>query len=229
MSDAATRRGLFAVVVIGIVAIVCLLLGRHLLQEYVDDQKPKRPAAPDMPNSAGVAGVVTFADGAPAAGARIDIEWRDSAGRPGETPSITDGNGKFAQGNVPAHAHVMRVAASIGPLSAEADDAGPAPGEKTGSRARIELPATFRLVGLVRRVGDRTPVADAKLELAGVVATSGTDGEFKLEKVPASAVRDGHPVVRVSAAGHRTLEWPLPMSDPPETYEDLTILLEPVR
>jgi hypothetical protein len=35
--------------------------------------------------------------------------------------------------------------------------------------------------------------------------------------------------VRVTADGHRTLEWPLPKDDPPETYGDLTIQLEPIR
>jgi hypothetical protein len=229
MSDAATRRGVFAVVAVGVVAIVCLLLGHRAIQGYVDDHPATRASAPDMPNSAGVAGVVTFADGSPAPSARIDITWRDSAGRLGETPAMTDERGRFAQPKFPAHAKVERIAASIGPLEAEADDTGPAPGETTGSRARIVLPATFRLAGLVRNAGDRAPVAGAKLEFAGVVATSGSDGDFKMEAVPASALRDARPIVRVVADGHKTLEWPLPKDSPPESYGDLTIMLEPAK
>jgi hypothetical protein len=225
MSDAATRRGVFAVVAVGVVAIVCLLLGHKAIQGYLDDHPAKRPSAPDMPGGAGVAGVVTFADGSPAAAARIEISWRDSAGRTGETPSLTDERGRFAQPNVPARADVVKIAASLGPLSAQSDDAGRAP----GARARISLPATFRLAGLVRRAGDRTPVAGATLNVGGVGATSGADGEFKLEAIPASALRDERLVVRVSADGHRTLEWPLPKDAPAESYGDLTILLEPVR
>jgi len=87
----------------------------------------------------------------------------------------------------------------------------------------------FRLAGLVRRVGDRAPVAGAKLEVAGVVATSGADGDFKLGPVPASALRDGACAVRVAADGFKPLHWPLPMSDPSETFGDLEIRLEPVK
>jgi hypothetical protein len=218
MSGEPARRGLFAVCVVALVALVCLLLGHRWLQGYLDEQHAKHPSStPEPAAGGGVSGRVTFADGSPAASARVRVAWTDSAGRPGTTPSVTDADGRFRQGNLPVNAKVTEIGASLGPLAA-------ATAASTG--AQITLPAEFRLAGLVRRRGDREPVAGAALEIAGVRATTGAAGEFAVEHVTASVLREGRPVVRITADGFHPLDWPLPKDALPETYGDVTILLE---
>src|SRR6185369_10611612 len=92
--------------------------------------------------------------------------------------------------------------------------------------SRIVLPDEFKLAGMIRRTGDRTPVAGATLEIGGVKVATGNDGGFKLDHVAAAVLRADRPVVHIAAAGYAPLDWPLPLDDPPETYGDLTILLE---
>lgn len=230
MSDAPPRRGLFALLILAVVALVCLLLGHRWLEGYLEEQKAKRPAAvPGLPATAGVAGRVEFADGTPAAGARLSIAWRDSAGRPGTTPSITDGAGVFAQANLPARATVTGVRATVGPLVGSADEEQVRRDGGSAGRARIVLPREFRLAGLVRRAGDRAPIAGATLEVAGARAVTGADGDFALERVTATALREERPVVRITAQGFTPLEWPLPKDALPETYGDLTIVMEAAK
>lgn len=230
MSDAPPRRGLFALLVLALVALVCLLLGHRWLEGYLDEQKAKRPAgAADLPATSGVAGRVVFADGTPAPGARLTIGWRDSADRPGTTPSVTDGKGVFSQANIPSRATVTAIRATLGPLVATADEAQVRRDGGSAGRAEIALPREFRLAGLVRRAGDRAPVAGAALEVSGARATTGADGDFKLEHVAASVLRDERPVVRITAQGFAPLDWPLPKDALPETYGDLTILMEAAK
>jgi hypothetical protein len=229
MSDDRTRRGVFAVCVVALVALVCLLLGHRWLQGYLDDQRAKHPPKAPEAVAAGVAGSVSFADGSPAASARIAIRWTDSAGRPGATPTVTDAEGRFRQARLPVNATVTDVGASVGPLAANAAaGALPRPDARSAPLS-IVLPAEFRLAGIVRRTGDRAGVADASLEIGGARATSGADGEFAIEHVGAAALRDARPVVRVAAAGYAPLDWPLPRDALPETYGDVTILLEPSK
>ncbi len=230
MRDAPPRRGLFALLILVAVALVCLLLGHQWLEGYLDEQKTKRPgAAPELPSTAGVAGNVVFADGSPAPGARVSIAWRDSAERPGATPSMTNAAGVFAQGNVPARATVTEIRATAGPLVGSADESQIRREGGSAGRATIVLPGEFRLAGLVRRAGDRAPIAGATLQVAGSRATTGADGDFQLERVTASVLRDERPVVRITAPGFAPLDWPLPKSALPETYGDLTILLEAAK
>jgi hypothetical protein len=219
---------MFAVVALAVVALVLLLFGHRWIEGVRDEQRRSRSNVPDLPSGAGVAGSVAFADGKPAASARVDISWTDSAGRAGETPDVTDEAGRFAHSRLPTGAKVTEIRVSFGPLSAEADRAALA-GEAPAVRAQIVLPSKFRLAGRVRRVGDREPVASAKLEFAGVSTTSDEGGGFRLEEIPASALREGRPTLRVSADGFGTLDWPLPLGDPPETYGDLTLHLEPMK
>jgi len=217
MSGAPPRRGLFAVCVVALVALVCLLLGHRWLQGYLDEHPSRGPSPASEVAGGGVSGRVTFADGSPVASARVRIAWTDSAGRPGATPSVTDADGRFRQGNMPVNATVTEIGASLGPLAAAtAASAG----------VTIVLPAEFRLAGLVRRRGDREPVAGAAIEIAGVRATTGAQGEFAVDHIAASALREARPVVRISAAGFQPLDWPLPKDALPETYGDVTILLE---
>jgi hypothetical protein len=229
MKDGPARRGVLAVCVVGLVAIVCLLLGHKWLQGYLDDQRTKRlPAAPEPPDGA-VTGEVSFADGTPVASARISIRWKDSAGRAGDTPSLTDGSGRFRQPNVPADATLTEVRAAVGPLAVSMDGESLARADAAGGGFRLSLPAKFRLAGLVRRTGDRQPVAGATLEIAGARATSAEDGTFAVDGIAASALAEMRPVVRIAADGMKPLEWPLPKDALPETYQDLTILLEPAK
>ena len=219
MSGERGRRGLFAVCIVALVAIVCLLLGHRWLQGYLDEQNAKQPSTtPEPAAGGGVTGRVKFADGSPAASARVRIAWTDSAGRPGATPSLTDSDGRFRQGNVPVNATVSEISATVGPLVATS-----AP---VASGAKITLPAEFRLAGLLRRRGDREPIAGATLEIAGVRATTGAQGEFAIEHVTASVLRESRPIVRIAADGFQPLDWPLPRDALPETYGDVTILLE---
>jgi len=227
MTGEPARRGVFTVLVVGVVALVCLLLGHRWLQGYLDEQHAKNPAAaPETAAGAGVSGRVSHADGSPAASARIAVVWRDSAGRPGATPSVTDADGRFRQGNLPVNATVAQVGATLGPLVAKADaDSLPRAGA-AGAGVRIVLPAEFRLAGLVRRAADREGVAGAVLAIAGARATSGAQGEFAIEHVAASALREARPIVHITADGFKPLDWPLPKDALPETYGDVTILLE---
>lgn len=229
MSEDRTRRGVVAVLVVGLVALICLLLGHRALKERVEEQRGKSAASPPVPDTTGVAGSVSFGDGSSAAGARVSISWRDSAGRAGSTIALAGGDGVFTQGKVPWDAEVTEVRASLGPLAATADAGSLGARGSGGPRVSVRLPGDFVLAGLLRRAADRAPVAGATFEVAGVRATSGEGGEFKVERIPWSVLREERPVVRIRATGFADLDWPLPLDAPPESYADLTILLEPSK
>ena len=216
--------------ILALVALVCLLLGHRAIEGYLGDQRARKSTPlPELSGTAGVAGQVVFADGSPAAGARVNVMWRDSAGRPGTTPSVTDDSGRFAQANVPMRATITEVHAVLGPLFAKAE-IGEAPREGVpGTRTRIAFPGEFKLAGLVRRAGDRAAIAGAALEAATRQATSGASGEFVLDAIPATLLREERPVLRITAAGYAPLEWPLPKDALPETYGDLTILMQATK
>jgi hypothetical protein len=230
MRDAAPRRSLFAIAVIAAVALVCLLLGQRAVEGYLEEQKARHPPAPDaLHGGAGASGLVTYADASPAAGARVRVVWRDGAGRPGSTPAIADASGHFVQSNVPPGATIVEVRASIGPLLAKAvlSDAGAE--TKSAGNLRLVLPDEFTLAGLVRRADDRAPVSGASLDAAGIRTQSGASGDFQIAHVPASLLRVDRPVLRIEAEGLAVREWPVPRDDMPESYGDLTILMEPLR
>jgi hypothetical protein len=221
------RRGVIVLSVVAAVAILLLLLGHHAIEGYIEKQREKHGRAEaELTDSAGVSGCVTFAGGAPAASARVSVIWKDAAGRPGSTPALANADGRFTQGNVPASGSVVEVRASVGPLFAKAPLDQLPRGGTSGVRVAIELPREFRLAGLLRRAGDRAPVAGATIEVGGVRATSGADGDFRAERIPAAVLHEGRPVVRITAAGFQPLDWPLPLDALPETYGDLTILME---
>lgn len=229
MSSAPVRRGLFAVCLFAAVALVCLLLGHRWLQRYLETSQARAASGVKVPDSAGVAGAVTFADGTAAPSARIRVTWNDSAGRPGSTPALAGPDGQFTVPAVPSHAAVTEVRASVGPLERRYVPPDSPSGGSVGVRARLLLPREFALAGRVRRAGDRDPVAGAALEIAGVRAASDERGGFRVEKIPASALREERCVLRITAAGFAPLDWPVPKDDLPETYGDLTILMEPAK
>jgi hypothetical protein len=229
VSEAPTKRGVLAVLIVGLIALICLLLGHRALKGRVEEQRGKSSPVPPVPDTTGVAGSVAFGDGTAAPNVRVSISWRDSAGRPGSTIALTGDDGVFSQGKVPWDAEVTDVRASSGPLAAEADGGSLASRGSGGPRVRVKLPAEFAIAGLVRRAGDRTAVEGATFEVAGVRATSGPGGTFRIERIPWSVLREERPVVRVRAAGLADLDWPLPLDAPPESYADLTILMEPPR
>jgi hypothetical protein len=219
MSGTATRRGFVALGLVFVAAIVMLLLGHEALTGYAEKSRGATAAAPPPP---GVSGTVRLADGSPAPSARVVVEWRDSEGRPGETPALPDAEGRFRAKNLPARASVGQVRASMGPLAAS----GPL---SEGGSIDLALPKEFALRGRVRSSSkDAAPAAGAKLSLAGVSATADERGSFRLEGVPAAAAA-GSLVLHVEADGFRPLDWPLSKDDPPETYQDLTVRMEPVK
>jgi hypothetical protein len=230
MSEDRTRRGVVAVLAVGIVALICLLLGHRALKERLEEQRAKSSQkAPPLPDTTGVAGSVAFGDGTPAPGVRVSISWKDSAGRPGSTIALTSDDGVFSQSKVPWDAQVTEVSAESGPLAAAADAGSLGARGSGGPRVQVRLPADFALAGLVRRAGDREPVVGAAFEVAGVRATSGEGGEFRIERIPWSVLREARPVVRVRAPGFADLDWPLPVDAPAGSYADLTILLESAK
>jgi hypothetical protein len=227
--DGKPRRALLAVLLVGLIALVFLLLGHRWLENWTDELRGRTAQKDLQPRAAGgVSGVVTRADGSPAAAARVRIGWRDSAGRPGSTPTVADANGKFSEADIPPSAQVTEIRASSGPLAATLREDG-IRREGSGVRAEVKLPGEFRVAGLVRRSGDRTPVAGATLELGGVKATTSESGKFELDHVPASALGAAGGVVTITADGIRPLTWPVPPDDLPETYGDVTILVEAAR
>jgi hypothetical protein len=209
-----------AIGVVFLIALICLLLGHNAIEGYLEKQPPRLP---DAPADSGGAGKVVYADGSPAAAARVRVDWLDSAGRPGSTPATTDAAGRIEMDRIPVKASVTEASASVGPLLGVV--AGPGNG---GAPAplRITLPDEFKLAGMIRRAGDRSPVAGATVEIAGVKVSAGNDGGFKLDHVAAAVLRADRPIVHIAAAGYAPLDWPLPLDDLPETYGDLTILLE---
>jgi hypothetical protein len=226
--DGRSRRALFAVLLVGLVALVCLLLGHRAIEGWLDEQRAKKAADAPTPALSGVVGSVSRGVGAAAAGVKVRISWRDAAGRPGTTPAVTDAQGHFNQGNVPAHAELTEVRASQGPLVARLGGVD-VKREGTATRADLVLPKEFRLAGLLRRSGDRAPIPGATLAIGGVTASSGASGQFVLEHVPEAALSESGGIVRIEADGFRPMDWPVPRDDLPETYGDLTILLEPSR
>lgn len=229
MSEERTRRGVVAVLAVGLVALLCLLFGHRALKGHVEKQREKSSAVPPLPDTTGVSGSVTFGDGTPAPGVRVSISWRDSAGRPGSTIALTGGDGAFSQSKVPWDAEVTEVRAQSGPLAAAADAGSLGARGASGARVRMKLPDTFAIAGLVRRTGDRAPVEGAVFEVAGAKSTSGKGGEFRIESIPWSVLRGERPVVRVRTPGYADHDWPLPVDAPAESYADLTILLEPAK
>lgn len=227
MTEGRSRGGLVAVVVLAALALLALFLGHDALSGLARESAKRTAAA--VPVAGEVAGRVRFADGSPAAGARIAIRWRDAAGRAGRTPALADAAGVFSQGNVPRDVAVTEVTASVGPLAATATEPPRAQGPVPGVRAVLTLPATFRIAGSVCSARDRGPVRGAALEAGGVRAVSGDAGEFALEGIPASVLRETPAVVSVAADGFVPLRWPLPKDALPETYGDVTIPLEPQR
>lgn len=222
------RRGLFAVCLFAAVALVCLLLGHRWLMGYLESSA-RSTAGVKVPDSAGAAGAVTFADGSAAPSARIRVMWNDSAGRPGSTPALADPDGRFSVPTVPHKGTVTEIRASLGPLERRYTPPDAPASNSVGVKARLVLPREFALAGRIRRAGDREPVGGAALEIAGVRAASDERGGFRVEKIPASALREERCVLQITAAGFATLAWPVPMDDLPETYGDLTILLEPAK
>ena len=230
MSEDRTRRGVIAVLVLGIVALICLLLGHRALKGRLEEQRAKSSQqTPPRPGTTGVSGSVEFGGGKAAPGVRVSISWKDSAGRPGNTIALTGEDGVFTQSKVPWDAQVTEVRAESGPLAASADAGSLAARDSGGPRVRVRLPADFALAGLVRRAGDREPVEGAAFEVAGVRATSDKGGEFRIDRIPWSVLRETRPVVRVRAPGFADLDWPLPLDAPAGSYADLTILLEPKK
>jgi hypothetical protein len=231
VSEAPTRRGVLLVLVVGLVALVCLLLGHRALKGRLEEQQHAKSSAPapPIPDTAGVAGSVAYGDGSAAGGVRVSISWRDSAGRAGGTIALTGDDGVFSQNKVPWDAQVTEVRAESGPLAAAADAGSLASRDAGGPRVRVRLPGDFALAGLVRRAGDRAPVEGAVFEVAGARATSGPGGKFRIERIPWSVLREERPVVRIRAQGLIDLDWPLPLDAPPESYADLTILMEPSK
>jgi hypothetical protein len=229
VSEAPRRRGVVAVLVVGLIAILLLLLGHRALKGRLEEQRGTSSAAPAVPDTTGVAGSVSFGDGSAAANVVVSISWKDSAGRPGSTIALTGDDGVFSQGKVPWDAQVTEVRATSGPLAAAADAGSLAAGGASGPRVRVRLPAEFAIAGLVRSVGDRAAVAGATFEVAGVRAASAASGAFRIGSIPWTVLREQRPVVRVRAAGFKDLDWPLPLDAPPESYADLTILLEPSK
>jgi len=230
MSEHRTQRGVIAVLVFGLLALICLLLGHRALKGRLEEQRAKSSEkAPPLPGNTGVAGSVAFGDGTPAPGVRVSITWKDSAGRAGSTIALTSDDGVFSQSKVPWDAQVTEVSAESGPLAAAADPGSLGARGSGGPRVRLRLPADFALGGVVRRAGDRAPVVGAAFDVAGVRATSGEGGEFRIERIPWSVLREARPVVRVRASGLADLDWPLPVDAPAGSYADLTILLEPAR
>ena len=230
MSEDHTRRGVIAVLVVGLIALLLLLLGHHALKGRLEEQRQKSSSGGlALPDTTGVSGSVAFGDGSAAPGVRVSISWKDSAGRAGSTIALTGADGVFAQSKVPWDAQVTEVRAASGPLAAAADPGSLAPRGSSGPRVRVKLPSEFTIAGLVRKAGDRAPVEGAVFEVAGVRATSGKGGEFKIERIAWSVLREQKPVVRVRTPGFADLDWPLPVDAPPESYADLTILLEPAK
>jgi hypothetical protein len=230
MSDTPLRRSLVVLVLVVVVALLLMLLGHRAMQGYLDRQGEKLGRAKaEETDTGGVSGRVTYADGAPAANARVRVIWRDAAGAPGSTPALANADGRFTQGNVPISGTITEVHASVGPLVAKAPLDQLPRGGTSGVRVTIELPREFRLAGLLRRTGDREPVVGGTLAIGAVSATSGKAGEFRVERIPAAALHESRPVVHITADGYAPLDWPLPMDALPETYGDLTILMEPLK
>jgi hypothetical protein len=229
VSEERTRRGVIAVLVVGLVALLCLLFGHRALEGHVEKLRGKSSSVPPVPDAAGLSGSVTFGDGTPAPGVRVAISWRDSAGRPGSTIALTGDDGAFSQSKVPWDAQVTEVRAQSGPLAAAADANSLGARGTSRSQVRVKLPDAFTIAGLVRRTGDRAPVEGAMFEVAGAKATSGKGGEFRIDGIPWSVLRGERPVVRVRTPGFADHDWPLPVDAPAESYADLTILLEPAK
>lgn len=228
--DERSQRALWTVIILALVALVALLLGHRWLDGYLETQRARNASqTPDVSSTAGAAGQVLFADGSPAAGVRVNIVWRDSAGRAGSTPSVTDATGAFVQANVPLRSTISEVRATLGPLVAKAGAESLSRAGTAGTRAKLAFPAAFRLAGLVRRNGDRAVLPGATLDVAGLHAVAGASGEFAIDAIPAAVLRESRPVIRVAANGCSPLDWPLPKDALPEAYGDLTILMTPSK
>ena len=69
----------------------------------------------------------------------------------------------------------------------------------------------------------------AKLECAGVTATADGAGTFRLRGIHGAAFRARRLVLRVTADGFTTLDWPVPRDWLPPQYGDVALTLERLR
>ncbi len=229
MTQKRSKSGGLVVGVLGVLAIISMLVGHKAIEGYVEKTQGNAPDGAAATPTSGVSGRVTYSDGSPAAGASVSISWTDSAGRAGSTPAVAGADGSFVQTKIPEHATVLEVRAARGPIAATAKGSDLAGAGASHGGANLVLAKEFRLAGMVRRAGDRKPVAGAEIELGGARVKAGSDGDFKLDHVPWKALVSGRPVAHLSAEGYAPLAWPLPEDAPPESYGDVTILMEPLR
>jgi hypothetical protein len=215
---------------IGGIAVILMLLGHRALEGYLDETPPEGSPRASTDGTRTVTGAVRWADGTPAAGAKVSLEWERTGASKGSSASVTGPDGTFG-GLRPPRDIGFRAFGQVGPAVSESSvrNAPSSGADAVDPKIDLTLPDRFTLAGLLRNSTDRAGVAGATLEIAGVRATTGKDGEFKLPDVPASSLRNGAPTVRIRAEGYRDLTWPLPMDLEPPAYGDLTILLERVR
>ncbi len=217
------RRALIVVALLGLAAWILLLLGHDTLEGYLKRNAPKPPAAEGAGRTLRK-GRVTFDDGRPAPGATVEISWTGPEGGVHRDAAIARPDGAYElPADVPQGAPT-ETRATLGPLSAGTISTS----ADSGSDLTWRLAGEFVLAGLVQSRADRAPVPGAKVTIGSSSATTGPDGEFRLEGVPASVLRaEGGAVLSVEAPGFAPLRWPIPMNHPHATYSDLMLLLAP--
>ncbi len=216
--EGGARRTLLTILGLAAFCLLALWLMLRYLEGYLERsaarsaqepvQAPPPPAAGGGAVPDGPRGSVRFADGAPAAGARVAAVAADGT----ETALGTTGaDGTFDRSGTAGGA---RLRAALGP--AVADGAAEAP---------LTLPPTFALAGVVQHP-DRSPVAGAQVRCAGVSATTAADGRFALADVPSAALREGELALVVEREGRPPSRQRLPLDRPAPWYRDLTLRVE---
>ena len=80
MNSGRGRRTLGTIFVIAAVAIALLLVGKDKFEEMIERMPPPRSSSLPAGARAAVSGKARFADGKPAGGVRVTVEWSEGAG-----------------------------------------------------------------------------------------------------------------------------------------------------
>ena len=232
------KGALLGIVLLALVVVAVLLFGERALE------KPSPPNAPDSAapadgseEPADVRGHAAFADGWPAEGARVQVLWKDAAGNPGRSSAVTDGRGMFTIADLRASApmgvgvpeKLTEVQVTLGPLSAKIAASDLSGGGAPGVHVTPRFAETFRIAGLVQHIALRTAVAGARVGCAGASVVADDAGAFRLDGIPATALRDTELAVTVTADAYRPLTWKVPRHWLPPRYDDVLLLMEPAE
>ena len=168
-----------------------------------------------------VSGTILKADGTPATGMVVEAEFAvEGNPKPLVLRSAPTGaDGRFAVPEAPRHWTALRVRTRQGPLAIDAD-LGHEPGPLD---AKLTLPGTFTVQGIVVRAEGGLPLVEADVRLGGRKTRTDERGRFTFTDLPAAIANFDPQVLEVSIKGRKTQSRTLPWD---AGVDDILVRLE---